>query len=154
MTRTKLSVLAVVSGVALVALPLASASQNDVKLSIAFHMQVTGPSSAAGTFQVVSDRVSGHGSVAAAFALTPHGAPNDARLTGTQTFAVAETGCVLTTRFRGFASGTDPVHQAARGIFDLTGSGSCAGVRGHGTFLVVVDLGVGAVTGTYDGQVN
>lgn len=154
MTKRKLSLLAVVSGMALVALPLASASQNDVKLSIGFHMQLSGPNSAAGTFQVASDRVNGHGTVSATFTLTPHGQPNNARLTGTQTFAVAETGCVFTTRFRGFASGADPVHQAGRGTFDLTGSGTCAGVRGHGTFLVVVDLGTGAVTGTYDGQAN
>jgi hypothetical protein len=154
MTKKKLSLAAIVSGMALIALPLASASQNDVKLSIGFHMQLTGPNSAAGTFQVVSDQVNGHGAVSATFTLTPHGAPNDARLAGTQTFAVAETGCVITTHFRGFASGADPVHQAGRGTFELAGSGACADLRGHGTFLVVVDLGTGAVTGTYDGQAN
>jgi hypothetical protein len=154
MTKKKLSLVAIVSGIALIALPLASASQNDVKLSIGFHMQLTGPNSAAGTFQLVSDRVNGHGSVTASFTLTPQGGQNDARLTGTQTFALAENGCVITTHFRGFASGADPVHQAGRGTFDLAGSDACADIKGHGTFLVVVDLGSGAVTGTYDGQAN
>jgi hypothetical protein len=140
--------------VAVVAVPLgASASSVDAKLQIGFSLHFTGPTSTAGTF-VASGAVRDSGtSVVTNLTLTPQGNQDDARLTGTQTF-VGQKGTITTT-FRGLAGPLNDPHQAGMGTFEIVGGvGEYAGINGHGTFIVVVDVSTNQVIGTEDGQAN
>lgn len=139
---------------ATIAVPLvASASSVDTKLQIGFSLHFTGPTSTAGTF-VASGAVRDSGtSIVPDLALVPQGNQDDARLSGTQTF-IGQKGTITTT-FHGFAGPADDPHQAARGTFDIVdGTGDYAGIKGQGTFLVVVDLAANQIIGTEDGQAN
>jgi hypothetical protein len=138
----------------LVTLPLvASASSVDTKLQIGFSLHFTGPTSTAGTF-VASGAVKDSGTSAVTdLALTPQGNQDDARLTGTQTFV--GTKGTITTTFSGLAGPVTDPHEAGKGTFEIVGgTGDYAGMTGHGTFLVVVDLTTNQVIGTEDGQAN
>jgi hypothetical protein len=132
---------------------VASASSVDTKLQVGFSLQFTGPDSAAGTF-VASGALRDSGtSVVTNILLTPRGNQDDARLTGRQTF-VGQNGSITTT-FSGSAGPVTDVHQAGKGTFDIVGgTGAYAGIKGQGTFLVVVDLSTNQIIGTEDGQAN
>lgn len=132
---------------------VASASSVDTKLQIGFSLQLTGPDSAAGSF-VASGAIRDSGTAAVTnLMLTPQGNQDDARLTGRQTF-VGQNGSITTT-FQGFAGPVTDVHEAGKGTFDIVGgTGAYAEIKGHGTFLVVVDLSANQIIGTEDGQAN
>jgi hypothetical protein len=132
---------------------VASASSVDTKLQIGFSLQFTGPDSAAGTF-VASGAIRDSGTATVTnIMLTPQGNQDDARLTGRQTF-VGQEGSITTT-FRGLAGPLTDVHQAGKGTVDIVGgTGAYAGIKGHATFLVVVDLSTNQIIGTEDGQAN
>jgi hypothetical protein len=123
------------------------------KLQIGFSLHFTGPTSTAGTF-VASGAVKDSGtSVVTDLALIPQGNQDDARLTGTQTF-VGQKG-TLTTVFSGLAGPLSDPHQAGKGTFEIVGgTGAYAALKGHGTFLVVVDASTNQIIGTEDGQAN
>jgi hypothetical protein len=136
------------------AVPLgASASSVDSKLQIGFNLHFTGPDSTAGTF-VASGAVRDSGtSVVTHLALTPQGNQDDARLTGMQTFIGAKGS--ITTTFSGLAGPLNDVHQAGKGTFEIVGgTGAYVGLKGQGTFLVVVDVSTNQLIGTEDGQAN
>lgn len=139
---------------AAVTVPLvASASSVDTKLQIGFSLHFTGPDSTAGTF-VASGTVRDSGtSIATHIALTPQGTQDDARLTGTQEFVGAKGS--ITTTFSGLAGPLTDPHQAGKGTFEIVdGTGAYTGIRGHGTFLIVVDASTNQLIGTEDGQAN
>jgi hypothetical protein len=137
-----------------VAVPLsAPASSVDAKLQIGFSLHFTGPTSTAGTF-VASGAVRDSGtSTVTNLTLAPQGNQDDARLTGTQTF-IGQKGTITTT-FDGLAGPLNDPHQAGKGTFKIVeGAGEYAGIKGHGTFVVVVDVSTNQVIGTEDGQAN
>jgi hypothetical protein len=139
---------------AAVTIPIvASASSIDTKLQIGFSLHFTGPDSTAGTF-VASGAIRDSGtSVVTNLRLVPQGNQDDARLTGTQEF-IGQKGSITTT-FSGLAGPSNDPHQAGKGTFEIVGgTGEYAGIKGHGTFLVVVDLATNQVIGTDDGQAN
>jgi hypothetical protein len=139
---------------AAIAVPLVgSASSVDSKLQIGFSLKFTGPTSTAGTF-VASGAIRDSGtSIVTDLALTPQGNQQDARLTGTQTF-IGQKGTVTTT-FKGLAGPLTDPHQAGKGTFEIVGgTGEYAGIKGHGTFLIVVDVSTNQLIGTEDGQAN
>lgn len=137
-----------------IAVPLvASASSVDTKLQIGFSVHFTGPTSTAGTF-VASGAVRDSGTALVTdLALVPQGNQEDARLTGTQTF-VGSKGTITTT-FHGLAGPLSDPHETGKGTFEiLSGTGDYAGLKGHGTFLVVADLTTNQIIGTESGQAN
>jgi hypothetical protein len=144
-----LAAAAVLGGVPLAA----SASSIDTKLQIGFNLHFTGPDSTAGTF-VASGAVRDSGTaVVTGITLTPQGNQDDAKLSGTQTFVGAKGS--ITTMFSGIAGPLDDVHQTGKGTFEIVGgTGEYAGIKGQGTFLVVVDIATNQLIGTEDGQAN
>jgi hypothetical protein len=139
---------------AAVTIPIvASASSTDTKLQIGFSLHFTGPDSTAGTF-VASGAFGDSGtSVVTNLRLVPQGNQDDARLTGTQEF-IGQKGSITTT-FSGLAGPLNDPHQAGKGTFEIVGgTGVYAGVKGHGTFLIVVDVATNQLIGTEDGQAN
>ena len=139
---------------AAVTIPLTAwASSIDTKLQIGFSLHFTGPDSTAGTF-VASGAVRDSGtSVVTHIALTPQGNQDDARLAGTQEFIGAKGS--ITTTFSGFAGPLNDPHQTGKGTFEIVGgTGKYAGIKGHGTFLIVVDASTNQLIGTEDGQAN
>ena len=139
---------------ATIAVPLvASASSVDTKLQIGFSLHFTGPTSTVGTF-VASGAVRDSGtSIVTGLTLAPQGNQDDARLSGTQTF-IGQKGTITAT-FHGLAGPANDAHQAGKGTFDIVdGTGEYAGIKGQGTFLVVVDVSANQIIGTEDGQAN
>ena len=139
---------------AAVTIPLvASASSVDAKFQIGFSLRFTGPDSTAGTF-VASGAVKDSGtSIVTNLRLIPQGNQDDARLTGTQEF-IGQRGSITTT-FSGLAGPLNDPHQAGKGTFEIVGgTGEYTGIKGHGTFLVVVDVSSNQLIGTEDGQAN
>ncbi len=137
-----------------VAMPFAAqASSIDTKLQIGFNLHFTGPDSTAGTF-VASGAVRDSGtSIVTGLRFATRGNQSDASFGGTQTF-VGQKGSI-TTVFKGVAGPGDDVHQAGKGTFEIVeGTGAYSGLKGHGTFLVVVDIATNQVIGTEDGQAN
>jgi hypothetical protein len=130
-----------------------SASSIDTKLQIGFSLHFTGPDSTAGTF-VASGGVRDSGtSLVTHIELTPQGNQDDARLTGKQMFIGARGS--ITTTFSGLAGPLDDVHQTGKGTFEIVGgTGAYAGIKGQGTFLIVVDASTNQLIGTEDGQAN
>ena len=139
---------------AAVSIPVVAwASSIDTKLQIGFNLHFTGPDSTAGTF-VASGAVRDSGtSVVTHIALTPQGNQDDAGLTGTQEFIGAKGS--ITTTFSGFAGPLNDPHQTGKGTFEiLGGTGEYSNIKGHGTFLIVVDTSTNQLIGTEDGQAN
>jgi hypothetical protein len=140
--------------VLVVGIPMgASASSVDTKLQIGFSLHFTGPTSTAGTF-VASGAVRDVGTSSVTdLTLIPQGNQDDARLSGTQTF-VGQQGTITTT-FRGLAGPLNDPHEAGKGTFEIIdGTGAYADIKGHGTFLVVLDVSTNQIIGTEDGQAN
>jgi len=49
----------------------------------------------------------------------------------------------------------DDVHQTGKGTFEIVGgTGAYAGIKGQGTFLIVVDASTNQLIGMEDGQAN
>jgi hypothetical protein len=153
MKRLRLLAGVAVLAAALVSLPLmASASSVDTKLQIGFHFTATGPNSASGTF-VAAGAVKDSGTGSATFQFSPLGKQADSRVDGIQTLDGAAGS--ITIRFREIAGPSGVPQIAARGTFEIiAGTGAYAGVKGHGTVLVVADFETGAIIGTEDGQAN
>jgi hypothetical protein len=139
---------------AAIALPLVGwASSVDTRLQIGFSLRFTGPTSTAGTF-VASGAVRDSGtSIVTDLSFVPQVDQDDARLTGRQTF-IGQKGTITTT-FSGLAGPLSDPHQAGKGTFEIVdGTGEYSGIKGHGTFLVVVDVSTNQLIGTEDGQAN
>jgi hypothetical protein len=86
-------------------------------------------------------------------ALVPIGNTDTARLSGDQTY-VGTKGTIVT-RFEGKAFPLSSPHQVGRGQIEIvSGTGAYAGLRGHATFLIVVDAVSNQLIGTSEGSVN
>jgi hypothetical protein len=151
--KLALAVAALAAAGALVAVPLTSASSVDTKLAFGFSLHFTGPTSAAGTF-VASGAVRDSGTVTVPeVTVVPLGNQDDGRLSGTEIYE--GTLGTITTTFSGVAGPLTSPHPAGRGTFRIVdGTGAYAGLRGQGTFAVVVDVSTNQIIGTEDGQAN
>jgi hypothetical protein len=151
--RRKLRCIAIGISVALVVLasPLSASAESNQRVTIGFHMQITGPNSAAGTFSAAG-RVSDSGAAVATFSVTPIRGDR-ARLEGDHT--LTGSGGVISIHFRGTTFPVNSPRALGDGRFQITGgTGAHSGLRGHGTFVVVADFTTLTVTGTYDGRVK
>ncbi len=151
--RRKLQWAALGMTIALVVLasPLSASADSNKRVVIGFHMQITGPNSAAGTFSAAGG-VSDSGTAAATFSVTPT-TGDRGKLEGDHT--LTGSGGVITIHFRGTTFPLNSPRALGYGRFQITGAtGAYSGLRGHGTFVVVADFTTLTVTGTYDGRVR
>jgi len=155
MSKPRLAlVLTLVTG-AVAAVPVVALawSGGDRDLLIGFDLRFTGMTTTAGTF-VASGAVDDAGaSRVDGLTLVPFGHRDQARLSGTQTFAGAEG--TIVTRFEGVASDVSELHQYGQGRFRIVaGTGAYAGARGRGEFTIVVDAAGNRLIGTEEGRVR
>jgi hypothetical protein len=134
-----------------VAFAAEDSDENDV--FIGFNLHGMGPTSAAGTF-VMSGRFQDSGASAVEnISLVPIADSDRARLSGDQQF-VGQQGTIFT-QFTGVAFPITSPHEVGEGGFViLSGTGAYAGVRGRGSFLVVVDQISNQFIGTETGNVE
>jgi hypothetical protein len=127
---------AILAGVALVAVPLTSASSVDTRLEIGYNLHLfgvgIGPGGSAGTF-VASGAVHDSGTVTGHSTVTPIGNGDDGRYEGTLTL-VGHLGTITVTS-EGLAGPLASPHTAARGTFPVVGgTGAYADLHAHGRF--------------------
>jgi hypothetical protein len=151
--RGALLLLVTIVGAAVVGLSAFSASAStDGHLYIGINLHFTGPDTTAGTF-VMSGEVEDAGtSHVEHLSLVPIGSTDMARLSGDQTYVGAKG--TIVTHFEGHAFPLSSTHQVGRGRIEIvSGTGAYAGVEGHATFLIVVDVGSNQLIGTARGSV-
>ncbi len=137
---------------AAVTIPLvASASSADTQFQIGFSLQFTGPDTTAGIF-VAAGTIDDSGSAQVTnLEVIPFGHRDEGRLSGNQTFN-GHKGSIQTS-FTGIVRDISQPNQSAKGTFEITGgTGAYAGLRGHGTFVVVADVANNQIIGTEEGQ--
>jgi hypothetical protein len=130
-----------------------AAEDNDEgRFFIGFNLHGTGPSATAGTF-AMSGRFEDSGTSAASPTVTPISNSSRGHLAGDQEFA-GQKGTILT-HFDGVAFPNNSPHAVGEGRFKiLSGTGAYAGLRGGGSFLVVVDAISNQFIGTETGTVE
>jgi hypothetical protein len=154
--RVAFAAAALAAVVALVVVPLTSASSVDTRLEIGYNLQLfgpgIGPGGSAGTF-VASGAVHDSGTVTGHNTITPIGNDGDGRIEGTITL-VGQLG-TITEEFQGLAGPLGALHTAAHGTFTiLGGTGAYADLHADGTFLTVADFTANQAIRTDDGAAN
>ena len=146
---------AIAAAVALAALvPLAASGSPHQRLYLGMNLQFKTATTTEGTF-VASGAVEDDGTAAVDhLALVPIGNSDTAQLSGDETFTGS--GGTITTHFDGIAFPlSHPQHQVGKGRFEiLSGTDSYAGLRGQGTFLIVVDPTSDELVGTVEASVG
>jgi hypothetical protein len=134
-------------------LPLTASGTPHQRLYIGTNLALTGPMTSAGTF-VASGAIGDSGTVAVDhLAFVPIGNGDSAELSGNETFTSASGSIV--TRFEGIAFPLSSQHQVGKGRFQIVStSGAYEGLKGHGTFLIVVDQASNVLLGTEEGSVD
>ena len=141
--RVLLSLVPAVVASAIVAMPLSASSEGERhRLVVSERMQVTGPTSQAGTF-VATGAINDAGSGTAEFAVDANGV-----LTGTHTLQGANGTLVIETRanISPFPP-PNPPRAAAIGRWRLlSGTGEYEGFRGSGRIYATADFTTGQIT--------
>jgi TAT (twin-arginine translocation) pathway-exported protein len=132
---------------------VAAEDSDEKRLFIGFSLHPTGPTSTAGTF-VMSGRFEDSGSSTADhITLVPIDNTDRSRLSGNQQF-VGLKGTIFT-QFKGISFPNMSPHGVGEGRFTiLSGTGAYAGIRGRGSFLIVVDFISNQFIGTETGNVE
>jgi hypothetical protein len=152
--RKMLTLLTAVIGVVAVAvLAVGAGAARDDRLYVGINLHFTGPDTTAGSF-VMSGAVEDAGTTQVEhLSLVPIANTDTARLSGDQTYVGAQG--TIVTHFEGKAFPLSSPHQVGRGQIEIvSGTGAYAGLRGHGTFLIVVDAVSNQLIGTSEGSVN
>ena len=152
--RGRITLAAVGAVIALAALvPLAASGAAEQRLYIGMSLAFTGPTTSAGTF-VASGAIKDSGTADVQhLALVPIGNSDSAELSGDETFS-GENGTILT-HFDGIAFPLSNPHEIGKGQFRIvSGTGAYAGLRGQGTFLIVVDPISNQLIGTEEGSAS
>jgi hypothetical protein len=138
--RNVLKLAGVAGAIGLAGLPataFAGEEGEQARFFIGFDLHGTGPTSTAGTF-AMSGRFEDSGTSAANPSVTPTSDPNRGHLSGDQQF-VGQKGTIFT-HFDGVAFPNNSPHAVGEGKFKiLSGTKAYAGLRGGGSFLVVVN---------------
>jgi hypothetical protein len=131
----------------------AAEDSDEQRLFIGFSLHPTSPTSTFGTF-VMSGRLEDSGSSAADhIELVPIDQTDRSRLSGDQQFAGLK-GTIFT-HFEGISFPNNDPHVVGEGRFTiLSGTGAYAGIRGGGSFLIVVDFVSNQFIGTERGDVE
>jgi hypothetical protein len=133
--------------------PLAASGAPHQKLYLGMNLSFTSPTTTAGTF-VASGAVSDAGEAAVEnLALVPIGHSDSAQLSGDEQFTSADGR--IDTHFDGVAFPLSNPHQVGKGRFTIvSGTGAYVGLRGQGTFTIVVDPISKELVGTEEGSVG
>ena len=132
---------------------LAASGRGRDRAILAFHMNATGPGTAAGTFSVAG-ALSDTGTLGGTFVLTPT-VGDEAILEGDQTIVGASGS--ITTHYKGTTQIVPiPGGRAfGEGRFVITeATGSYSGLEGKGTFAVVADFTNFVISGSLDMKVS
>jgi hypothetical protein len=117
---------------------LAAEEGEQERFFIGFDLHATGPTATAGTF-AMSGKFEDSGTSAANPTVTPTNNPDRGHLSGDQQF-VGQKGTIFT-HFDGVAFPNNNPHAVGEGKFKiLSGTGAYAGLRGGGSFLIVVNV--------------
>jgi hypothetical protein len=138
------------------AVPIAASSSPRAasdRFYLAMHLHPTGPTSTAGTF-VSSGAVADSGTVDVQnLSIVPIAGADAGRLSGDETY-FGQQGTIVT-HFEGTAFPLSSPHETGRGTFTIvSGTGAYSGLRGGGSFLIVVDLAAGELTGVEVGDIG
>jgi hypothetical protein len=139
--------------VAVAVVAVGASAHRDDRLYVGINLHFTGPDKTAGTF-VMSGAVEDAGASSVEdLAVVPIAGTDMAQLSGEQTYVGAKG--MIVTRFEGKAFPLSSPHQVGRGQIEIvSGTGAYAGLRGHATFLIVVDAVSNQLIGTSEGSVN
>jgi hypothetical protein len=141
------------AALALLFVPLAASGGDGGRVYLGISLHFTGPTSSAGTFVMSGVLEDSGASTVENIAIVPIGKSDRARLSGDQQY-VGQKGTIFT-HFEGIAFPLSSPHQVGKGrITFLDGTGAYAGLRGHATFLIVVDAISNQLMGTVSGTVN
>jgi hypothetical protein len=145
--RLALVSLAVAGAATAAVSPFAASGDPTQRLYVGLSLHLTGPNTSAGTF-VASGAVADSGATDVPDLTIGRAGPADAgRLSGTETFT-GQSGAIVT-RFVGDAFPLSSPHEVGIGRIDIvSGTGAYAGIRGHGTFEIVVDATTNQLIGT------
>jgi hypothetical protein len=123
------------------------------RLLLGSTLRATGPTTTAGTF-VASGAVQAAGeSFVEDLRVVPLGVGDRGRLSGTQSFTSPQG--TIVTRFRGIASAISTPHQWGEGRFHIVrATGEYAGLRGAGSFRIVVNARANQLIGTGTARVR
>ena len=151
--KTLLLLIPVIAVVAVALMAVGAGAAPDDRLYIGIDLHFTGPDTTAGSF-VMSGAVEDAGtSQVEHLSLVPIANTDTARLSGDQTY-VGANGTIVT-HFDGKAFPLSSPHQVGRGQIEIvSATGAYAGLRGHATFLIVVDAVSNQLIGTSEGSVN
>jgi hypothetical protein len=152
--RNSLRLLVAVTGaVAVAVLAVGAGASRADRWYVGINLHFTGPDKTAGTF-VMSGAVEDAGASSVEdLAVVPIAGTDMAQLSGEQTYVGAKG--TIVTRFEGKAFPLSSPHQVGRGQIEIvSGTGAYAGLRGHATFLIVVDAVSNQLIGTSEGSVN
>ncbi len=156
--RQILKVAGAAAAVGIVGVPgvaFAAGDSDEKRLFIGFSLHFVPPTftTTAGTF-VMSVRFEDSGtSTADHIAIVPVHGTDRSRLSGDQQF-VGQKGTIFT-HFEGVTFPNTSPHSIGEGRFKiLSGTGAYAGIRGHGSFLIVVDASSNQLIGTETGNVE
>ena len=142
MKRITLLVVLAAAAAFAVAAPLGASGEQEGRLVNAIRVQLTPTGTGTGEFAACC-AVDDSGTVEVVFADADPG-----EFDATRTF-VGTNGCTYVDRIRGKFGPEDSVRQIIRGHWRIVGgSGTCAGIRGGGTFVGVLDLETFTVKGT------
>jgi hypothetical protein len=132
---------------------LAAEDSDEKRLFIGFSLHSAGVAATAGTF-VMSGRFEDSGNSAADHITTaPIDNTDRSRLSGNQRFE-GKKGTIFT-QFKGITFPNASPHLVGEGRFTiLSGTGAYAGIRGTGSFLIVVDFISDQFIGTETGNVE
>jgi hypothetical protein len=150
--RIKLVVVGALTALAAL-LPLAASGAPDQRLYIGMNLHFTGATTTTGTF-VASGAINDSGTADVQhLALVPIANSDSARLSGDERYTSANG--TIVTHFDGIAFPLSNPHAVGKGQFQiLSGTGAYAGLKGQGTFLIVVDPISNQLTGTEEGSAS
>ena len=153
MRRAAYAVLALALLAAVATLPIVASGESAQRLYVGMNLHLTGPDTSAGTF-VVSGAVADSGTVAVDhLAIAQIRKSDQGTLSGVETYS-SQLGTLMT-RFEGIAFPLSSPHQVGLGQFQIiSGTGTYAGLTGHGTFQIVVDAASNQLIGTETASVR
>jgi hypothetical protein len=151
--RKLLLLIPVIAVIAVAVVAVGASAGRDDRLYVGINLHFTGPDTTAGTF-VMSGAVEEAGTTQVDdLSLVPIANTDMARLSGDQTYVGAKG--TIVTHFEGKAFPLSSPHQVGRGQIEIvSGTGAYANLKGHASFLIVVDAVSNQLIGTSEGSVN
>lgn len=154
MTRRFVLLAAAALALVFAVLPLSAAAHRQSRVVLSERMQLTGPTTQAGTW-AAAGAINDAGAGTATFGVTAKG-KNRGRLTGTHVLTGSTGTITIETRAIVFPfPPPTPPRSWVKGHWRITNAtGGYAGLRGRGKILATADFGTGQITILREGHVN